>query len=63
MVSRKLSGYEVTEDYELCWVRQEDAIAANMRNAHGEMDREEYVSLLFELEPLLMKKLQEEGLV
>lgn len=66
-LEQELEGYEIVEDYELCWVTPETAIRTNWDHDHGEMcsgpSHENYMSHLFHRDEMLMRKLVEEGLI
>lgn len=66
-MEQELEGYEIIEDYEVCWVTPEIAIRVNQDHDHGEMGsgptQAEYMHHLFHRDEVLMRKLVEEGLV
>jgi len=63
VTKQELSGYEVEEDYELCWMDPDEMIRANAKNEHGKLSNEEWVSHLFQRDEMLINKLKEEQLL
>ena len=63
MHQQELSGYEIDEDYELCWMDPEAAVKANLEHPHGKLSGEEWAGHLFRRVEALIGKLKAEGLL
>ena len=63
MHQQELSGYEIDEDYELCWMDPEAAVRANLEHPHGKLSGEEWAGHLFRRVEALIGKLKAEGLL
>ncbi|MBR5348032.1 MAG: NUDIX domain-containing protein [Lachnospiraceae bacterium] len=60
---QELGGYEIEEDYELCWMDPDEMIRANAENDHGKYSKEEWLKHLFMRDEMLIGKLKEEHLI
>ena len=58
---QELLGYEVEEEYELCWMDPDAVLKANRENDHGKLKDESWAKNLYEREALMIGKLREEG--
>ena len=60
-LKQELGGYEIEEEFELCWMDPDAAMKANRENDHGALEDETWAKHLYEREGLLIGKLREEG--